>query len=234
MGPLENRFCFDMETLTAKGYPTQPFMLYEDNHLWIAYKPPGWIVQGALDSQKSLFEWAKDQIKETHNKKGQVFLGVVHRLDGPAQGIVVFAKTSKGASRLSEQIRNRNVSKKYYCVVENTSSLPVSAEMRSVLEGGKESSLRYKKLKANDNLAFLEVDLETGRKHQIRIMFSEKGMPIFGDAKYGSGRKLSTGSIALECYSMGFQHPIQEKGFYEVVLRTDLQWSKLLESSRKN
>lgn len=202
--------------------PRELVVLYEDNHLIAVFKPSGVLVQGDNTGATSLMDITKAWLKAKYQKPGNVFLGLVHRLDRPVSGIVLFAKTSKGASRLSEQFRNRSVKKTYWAVVQGT---PMSREASlqnylSESENGKilvveESSpgsklakLHYRTLLSQAGLSLLEIHLETGRKHQIRVQLSYLGHPILGDQKYGSSRG-NRDEIALLAERLEFAHPVR-------------------------
>ncbi len=173
-----------------------------------------------------LSEVVKEYIAEKYNKPGAVYLGVVHRLDRPTSGIVIFAKTSKALSRLNKMFSERQTIKTYWVIVKNT---PPNTEDRLVhylirnpkqnksyahvkeIDGSKQGILHYKVLKKLDNYYLLEVDLETGRHHQIRSQLSAIGLPIKGDLKYGFDRSNKDGSIHLHAKSLSFKHPVGQK-----------------------
>lgn len=195
-------------------------VLYEDNHLLVVVKPPLMPVMDDESKDKSLLNILKDEIKVRDEKRGNVYLGLVHRLDRPTGGVMVFAKTSKSASRLSEQIRTRSVEKKYLAVC-NSSPVKKEDTLKAnlldldgrviVSPKGKASSLSYSVLAEKDNKSLLSVELHTGRKHQIRVMLSNIGIPIVGDAKYGREKGLSK-TLGLWAYSLSFKHPtLKEK-----------------------
>jgi 23S rRNA pseudouridine1911/1915/1917 synthase len=205
-----------------------PKILAEDNHLLVVNKPQGWITQGALPGQRSLLEWAKEDLKRRYQKPGNVFLGVVSRLDGPVSGVVPLARTSKAASRLSEQIRNRQVEKIYWALVVGT---PHTASGRWVdglwrneaaaisrivpLEApeAKEAILEYRMLATDGARSLLELKLETGRKHQLRAQLAHHGHPIVGDTLYAPVGSPSDPqgripkAISLHCRFFGCLHP---------------------------
>ncbi len=193
-------------------------ILYEDNHLLVVYKKANMPVQ--LDDSKDLdlLTYLKDYLKNKYNKSGNVYLGLVHRLDRPVSGVMVFAKTSKSASRLSEQIRNKEFKKTYLAVVEG---IPLKEgkfvdkllkdEKTNIVKidnKGKEAILSYKLLGTKDNLSLVEIDLETGRSHQIRVQFSSRGYPLYGDMKYNNNVK---DDIALFSESITLLHPITKE-----------------------
>jgi 23S rRNA pseudouridine1911/1915/1917 synthase len=195
-------------------------VLYEDNHLIAVYKPGGILVQGDISREPSLMDMVKDYIKNKHNKPGKVFLGLVHRLDRPVSGIVLFARTSKSASRLSAQWRQRTITKIYWALVHGKMGLP-SGTLRNYLEkgekavsladetrkGSQEAVLSYRTLRVKGKASLLEVNLRTGRKHQIRAQLSAEGCPIVGDVKYGAPVRREDGSICLLAKSLTFMHP---------------------------
>ena len=196
-------------------------VIYEDNHIIVVEKPIN--VPTCEDDSKDidLLSLVKFYLKEQYNKPGNVYLGLVHRLDRPVGGIMVFAKTSKAASRLNEQIRENKIEKKYYCVVsgilKNKSDilkdyLLKDSKMNKVVvnKKGKYAELDYKVLAEKENLSLIEVNLHTGRSHQIRVQFSSRNYPLFGDQKYN--KKAIVGEqIALYSFSLTFKHPISKE-----------------------
>ena len=199
-------------------------VLYEDNHLIIVNKSPCEIVQGDKTGDKPLSEIVADYLKEKYNKPGNVFVGVVHRLDRPVSGVVLFAKTSKALSRMNAMFADKEkVRKTYWAIVEKS---PVQLEATLVhwlrkneeqnksyvvtkgAPGSKEAILDYKTLTVGDNYSLLEVQLKTGRHHQIRCQLSANGTIIRGDLKYGAKRSLPDGSISLHARSLIFEHPV--------------------------
>lgn len=201
-------------------------VIYEDNHIIIVNKAPGEIVQGDKTGDTPLSETVKQWIKKTHNKPGNVFLGVVHRLDRPVGGLVVFAKTSKALSRLNEMFRNGDVHKTYWAITRNQP--PKNSDLLthyittvernnksyaslSPKSGAKESKLQYRLLATGDRYFLVEVKLLTGRKHQIRVQMSTIGCPIKGDLKYGDKRSNPDGSISLIARRIQFTHPVSGK-----------------------
>lgn len=196
-------------------------ILYEDNHLIAVFKPAGILTQADDSGAKCLMDDVKKYLKEKYQKPGNVFLGLLHRLDCNVGGIVLFAKTSKGASRLSEQFRERTVKKQYHAVIEG-----VLIEKKQTLvhflkkDSGKNKveifnndddpdakrvELDYEVVKSNGKFSLLKINLHTGKSHQIRAQLSFIGHPIVGDAKYGSKEKLKDDSIALCATSLSFQ-----------------------------
>ena len=205
-------------------------VLYEDNHIIIVNKESGEIVQGDKTGDIPLSETVKAYIKEKYAKPGEVFLGVVHRLDRPVSGLVVFARTSKALARLNDMFRNNEVHKTYWALCCGKPS-PESALLtdwmtrneklnKSFIAKGpggeaKEAKLRYKFLKSTERYHLIEVELLTGRHHQIRCQLSHIGCPIKGDLKYGAPRSNPDGGISLHARSIRFVHPVQKT---EIVL----------------
>ncbi len=201
-------------------------VVYEDNHLIVVNKVPGEIVQGDKTGDQPLSETVKQWIKEAHSKPGNVFLGVVHRLDRPVAGLVVFAKTSKALSRMNEMFRKGEVHKTYWAIVQNSPAAE-SGELKHYIktvernnksyaslkpsDSAKEARLRYRHLASTDRYHLLEVELLTGRKHQIRVQLSAIGCPIKGDLKYGARRSNPDGSISLMARRIRFIHPVSGK-----------------------
>lgn len=201
-------------------------ILFEDNHLIIVNKRSGDIVQGDKTGDTPLSEIVKEYIKEKYNKPGAVFLGVVHRLDRPTTGIVVFAKTSKSLERFNKMLRDKLVNKTYWAVVKNKPAKEIdtltgflkknpknnkSTSYTSEIEGSKKAVLHYKTLKSLNNYHLLEVDLETGRHHQIRCQLAAIGSPIKGDLKYGFDRSNKDASIHLHARKIEFIHPVNKE-----------------------
>ena len=204
-------------------------VLYEDNHIIIVHKESGEIVQGDKTGDIPLSETVKDWIKKEHNKPMNVFLGVVHRLDRPAQGIVVFAKTSKALARLNKMFARQEIKKTYWVITENLPrECEISAEKFITLHnwlvrnekqnksyaydrekaGAKEAILEYRILASGKKYHLLEVKLHTGRHHQIRCQLAHIGCPIKGDLKYGAKRSNPDGSISLLAHKVEFEHPV--------------------------
>ena len=201
-------------------------VLYEDNHLIIVNKKSGDIAQGDKTGDTPLSEVVKLYLKEKYNKPGNVFLGVVHRLDRPTTGVIVFARTSKALERLNKMLRDKTIRKTYWAVVKNkpaksedtlTSYLKKnpknnkSTAYTQETEGSKRAVLHYKILKSLDNYHLMEVDLETGRHHQIRCQLAAIGSPIKGDLKYGFNRSNRDGSIHLHARKIAFVHPVSKE-----------------------
>lgn len=209
-------------------------VVYEDNHLIVVYKESGEIVQGDKTGDTPLSETVKAYIKEKYHKPGEVFLGVVHRLDRPVSGLVVFARTSKALSRLNDMFRRGEVHKTYWAITRNAPREPEGtlthwlvrnerqnksyAHDREV-PGSKQAVLHYRLLGHTDNYCLLEVNLLTGRHHQIRCQLAQMGCPIKGDLKYGARRSNPDGSISLLSRRVQFVHPVSKK---EIVLESPL------------
>ena len=201
-------------------------VVYEDNHIIIVNKHSGEIVQGDKTGDKPLSETVKEYIKQKYNKPGNVFLGVVHRLDRPVSGLVVFAKTSKALSRLNDMFRTGDVHKTYWAIVKrrdiategtltdwltrNERQNKSYAHEREV-PGAKKAVLKYKVRAVADNYMLIEVTLLTGRHHQIRCQLSHMGCPIKGDLKYGAPRSNPDGSISLLSRRVEFVHPVSKE-----------------------
>lgn len=191
-------------------------VIHEDNHLLVVEKPINIPTQEDNTKDKDLLTILKEYIKEKYNKPGNVYLGLVHRLDRPVGGIMVFARTSKAASRLSEQVRNKTFKKTYNAVVigniENTGKLKdnlLKDEKRNIVKmdkNGKEAILNFKKLNYKNNMSLVEINLKTGRSHQIRVQMAHHGYPLFGDQKYNKTAKVGE-QIALFAKKIEFIHP---------------------------
>ncbi|MCH8553831.1 MAG: RluA family pseudouridine synthase [Schleiferiaceae bacterium] len=206
---------------------TLPFeILYEDNHLIAVNKRPSDLVQADETQDAIMPDYIKKYLKEKYNKPGDAFLGVIHRLDRPASGVVLFAKTSKGLSRMVEQFKNRETQKTYWIVVEGVHpNASGSAEDYLIKQqkqnksyvtqaqrtGAKKATLHYTALKTLDNYTLFEVQLETGRHHQIRVQMSSRGYIIKGDIKYGAHRANTDKSIHLHARSLAFHHPVSKE-----------------------
>lgn len=198
-------------------------VVFEDNHLLVINKKAGQLVQGDKTGDESLLDSLKNFIKIKDKKPGNVFLGLVHRIDRPTSGLVIYAKTSKALTRLTQMVKNREIKKTYWAVVPKV-EIPKSQRLIHYLkkneknnkstvfpkpsEGAKESILNYEIIKTLDNFQLLEIDLETGRHHQIRAQLSKIGVPIKGDLKYGSPRSNPDGGIHLHARKLEFVHPV--------------------------
>ena len=221
-------------------------VVYEDNHIIIVNKQSGEIVQGDKTGDRPLSETVKDYIKVKYHKPGNVFLGVVHRLDRPVSGLVVFAKTSKALARLNEMFRMGDVHKTYWAIVKNTPTQS-EAELNNWIvrnekqnksyaydhevKNSKNARLRYSVLARTDRYTLLEVHLMTGRHHQIRCQLSHMGCPIKGDLKYGFPRSNPDGSISLMAKRIEFVHPVSKDTIQvEAPTPSDALWKALAES----
>jgi len=216
-------------------------IVFEDNHLLIINKKAGQLVQGDKTGDASLLDLIKDFIKKRDNKPGNVFLGLVHRIDRPTSGLVIYAKTSKALSRLTQMVKNREIKKTYWAVVAKE-MIPQSQRLVHYLqknektnkatvfikptENAKESILNYQIIKTLDNFQLLEIDLETGRHHQIRAQLSKIGVPIKGDLKYGAARSNPDGGIHLHARKLAFIHPVTKENLEVVapVPQNDAVW----------
>ncbi len=199
-------------------------ILYEDNHVIVCIKPAGVLSQSDGSGAPDMLTILKRYIKEKYEKPGEVYLGLVHRLDRPVSGVMVFARTSKAASRLSEQIRSRKVEKLYRCVVngvlegsgrlENYISKDEGKNIVTVSDtekpGYKASYLDYRAVASKDGLTLVEVKLGTGRSHQIRAQMAHNGYPLLGDQKYGQ-KDNRCKDIALESFKLSFEHPVKRE-----------------------
>jgi len=184
-------------------------VLYEDNHLIAVYKPAGILTQGDRSKDVCMMDMVKDYLKEKYHKPYNVFLGLLHRLDRQVSGIVLFAKTSKGASRLSEQFRSRKVEKIYHAVVlgepKQDREKLISFLKKNEKEKIKRAELFYEVLAFNKKYSLLKIKLQTGRFHQIRVQLSSMGFPILGDIRYGAPFLLPDKNIALSATSLSFK-----------------------------
>ena len=201
-------------------------VVYEDNHIIIVNKKSGEIVQGDKTGDTPLSETVKQWIKEKYAKPGNVFCGVVHRLDRPVFGLVVFAKPSKALARMNEMFRNGDVHKTYWAITKNrppkdedtlvhyiTTTERNNKSYASTVEkpGAQKAVLKYRVISQSDNYYLIEVKLLTGRKHQIRVQLAAIGCPIKGDLKYGAKRSNPDGSISLLARNVTFVHPVSKQ-----------------------
>lgn len=201
-------------------------VLYEDNHIIIVNKAPGEIVQGDKTGDKPLSERVKEYLKVKYDKPGNVFCGVTHRLDRPTSGVVVFAKTSKALSRLNAMFKNNEIDKTYWAIVKKLPEKTEATLTHYLIKNErtnkstahdvekpntKKSVLHYKVIAQSQNYNLLEVELETGRHHQIRCQLSKIGSPIKGDLKYGAERSNPDGSISLHARKIAFVHPVSKE-----------------------
>lgn len=210
-------------------------IIYEDNHLLVVLKPINIPVQEDDSKDLDMLTYLKKYLKEKYNKPGNVYLGLVHRLDRPVSGIMVFAKTSKAASRLSEQIRNHTFKKEYMAVLCGKTpkkDILVDKLLKNpktnttvVSEKGKEAILSYELIEYKNNYSLVKINLETGRSHQIRVQFSSRGYPLYGDQRYNK-KALPKQQIALFANRLEFIHPVtKEKLFFEEELPNFEPWN---------
>lgn len=221
-------------------------VVYEDNHVIIVNKSSSEIVQGDKTGDKPLSETVKEYIKEAYAKPGNVFLGVVHRLDRPVSGVVLFARTSKALPRLNDMFRNGEVRKTYWAIVKDAPPQPsgtlehwlVRNEKQNKsyaydreVPNSKKAILDYRVIGSSDNYHLLEVNLKTGRHHQIRCQLAKMGCPIKGDLKYGAKRSNPDGSISLHARSISFTHPVSKQPIEAVApVPEDNLWQSLTTS----
>ena len=198
-------------------------ILYEDNHLLGLYKEAGRLVQGDRTGDITLLALAKDYLREKYHKPGNVFLGLVHRLDRPVSGVVFFARTSKAASRLATSFRLRRVEKIYRAVVEGSLATDTGTLVNDLVRHGthsrvakesqpkaKRAELDYRVVSRKSGYTLVEVRPATGRHHQIRVQFADTGHPVAGDMKYGSSQPLADRSIALHALRLSVEHPVKD------------------------
>lgn len=200
-------------------------LLYEDNHILVAVKPAGILSQSDKTQDPDMLGLIKGYLKEKYNKPGDVYLGLVHRLDRGVGGVMVFAKTSKAASRLSDTIRKKEIAKRYYAILEGVpaqtqgllrSYLVKDEEKNKVtcvdsdVQNAKEAVLEYELCQVSAGRSLVKIDLHTGRPHQIRVQFSQIGCPVLGDVKYGNNPK-GRSYPALWSYSLTFIHPVKKE-----------------------
>ncbi|MBR4999895.1 MAG: RNA pseudouridine synthase [Rikenellaceae bacterium] len=201
-------------------------ILYEDNHLLVVNKKAGQLVQADTSGDLALEDEIKAFIKVRDNKPGNVFLGVVHRIDRPVSGVILFAKSKKALVRMNEMMKKRELEKHYWAITENRPAELEALLVHQLMRDGKtnksfvvatprgdskEARLRYKVLNISDRYTLLDVELMTGRHHQIRCQLSKIGCPIRGDLKYGAKRSMPDGSISLHSRSLTFTHPVRNE-----------------------
>ena len=200
-----------------------PEVLYLDNHLLAVVKPAGMLAQGDATGDASLLDWGKAYLKQKFSKPGNVFLGLVHRLDRPASGVMVLARTSKAAARLTEQFRRRTPEKRYLAMAEGRLAGSGALEDYLVKENrrvrvvdkeyprAKRAALRWQAVAHRDGLTLVEIALETGRAHQIRVQLAHHDHPLLGDFRYGARRELDGRNLALHAYRLTVEHPTRRE-----------------------
>ena len=224
-------------------------VVYEDNHVIIVHKESGEIVQGDKTGDKPLSETVKDYIRDKYHKPGNVFLGVVHRLDRPVAGLVVFARTSKALSRLNDMFRNGEVHKTYWAITRNKPAEDEGTLVNWIVRnekqnksyvydkevpGAKRAELKYRVIAHTENYHLLEVHLLTGRHHQIRCQLAHMDCAIKGDLKYGAPRSNPDGSISLLSREVAFIHPVSKKEIKaESLIPDDRLWRDIAEEVTK-
>lgn len=220
-------------------------VVYEDNHLIVVNKAAGEIVQGDKTGDKPLSEMVKDYLREKYNKPGNVFCGVIHRLDRPVCGLVVFAKTSKALARMNKLFQERSVQKTYWAISRNVPPKDKGILVdyltprehnnktyvsHAPVDGAQKAVLDYTLLAETGYYCLLEVNLHTGRKHQIRAQLSSMGCPIRGDLKYGDRRSNPDGGISLQSHRLKFKHPVSKQVIDIVApIPNDNLWKALAE-----
>ncbi|MDR9399098.1 MAG: RluA family pseudouridine synthase [Salibacter sp.] len=206
--------------------PFEDRILFQDNHIIVINKRAGEIIQGDKTGDKPLSETVKEYLKYRFNKPGNVYLGIVHRIDRPTSGAIMFAKTSKAASRLSKMFQSKEIEKTYWAItaekpknkegtlthyLQKNNNKNKSFAVDNERDGYKKAVLHYEVLAGSDRYHLWEVDLETGRHHQIRVQLAQIGCPIKGDLKYGFARSNKDASISLHARSIEFTHPVQKE-----------------------
>lgn len=209
-------------------------IVYEDNHIIVVFKHSGEIVQGDKTGDKPLSEYVKDYLKGKYNKPGNVFCGVVHRIDRPTSGLVIFAKTSKALTRLNEMLRKGEIHKTYLAIVEGVPTITSDTLTDYLINDGRNNKTRlvdakyphaqrsvlsYELYGKGERYSLLKVKLFTGRKHQIRCQLANIGHPVKGDLKYGARRSNPDGGISLMAWQLRFVHPVSKK---EIILTAPL------------
>ena len=220
-------------------------ILFEDNHILAVNKLPGQLVQGDKTGDKPLSELVKTYIKDKYNKPGEVYLGVVHRIDRPTSGVVLFARTSKAAARLSEQFQHKEIDKSYWTIVQGHCEkeaqqlvnhlFKIEKKNKSIVvqpdkAGAKQASLTYSTVEKGDRYTLLSVNIETGRHHQIRCQLAKMGNPVQGDVKYGAKRANKDRSISLHARSIEFTHPTTKERIKLKAPKPDSVWWNVFKS----
>ena len=224
-------------------------ILFEDNHLIIVNKKPGELSQGDITRDKTLVDNIKNYLKKKYKKPGNVYLGVTHRLDRPTSGSIIFAKTSKALKRLNELFKNNDIKKTYWAIVKSTKKKKYeklenfliknqkqnkSYVTKNVNINAKKAILHFKTICILNEYSLIEINLETGRHHQIRVQLSNIGLPIKGDLKYGFPRSNNDGSINLHSRKINFTHPVTKKNI-EIVAKPPKNniWDSCLNCAEK-
>jgi 23S rRNA pseudouridine1911/1915/1917 synthase len=213
-------------------------VLYEDNHIIAVFKPAGVLSQPDKTGNPSMLEEVKKYLKEKYHKPGNVFVGLLHRLDRPVSGIMIFAKTSKGASRLSEQFRNQEIEKTYEVIVigkpvkekgmlKNVLGKDIKTKKANEYADGQEAVLYYEVIKSNDTYSLLKISIEGGKFHQIRAQLSAAGFPILGDVKYGGQTWNNEKSIALCATGLSFKKATEDR-MVHLQIKTPEEWEGYL------
>lgn len=224
-------------------------VLYEDNHIIIVNKKTGDIVQGDKTGDKPLSEVISEYLSEKYNKPGRAFVGIVHRLDRPVSGVVLFAKTSKGLSRMNDIVKERRIQKRYWAIVLNAPPKEEDTLVNYLYKNEKQNKsyvadeshtgalraeLKYRLIASSDRYHLLEVELHTGRHHQIRVQLSHIGCIIKGDVKYGAGRTNPDGSIGLHARLLAFEHPVSHLPISVIAKVPDDSLWRFFEETCKN
>lgn len=226
-------------------------ILYEDNHILVVRKPPGLPVQSDTTGDICLIDVIKEDLKTRYEKPGNVYLGLVHRLDRPVGGLMILARTSKAMTRLSETMRERNIVKEYLAVVSGTAPLPPKGELvhylkknsktnkssvyKNPMADTREARLDYEYITSSSHYHLLKIRLHTGRHHQIRAQLSFCGWPIKGDIKYGARRTNPGPYLHLHSWHLKFPHPVRKEDmeFYDVPDSSDPVWKFFMEEIKK-
>ena len=223
----------------------EPLILWEDNHLLAVSKPAGMLVQGDITGDRCLKDWAEEDVAKRFKKPGKAFIGLPHRLDRPTSGLVVLAKTSKALTRMNALFAGRELQKTYWAIVEGTVAEPHQRLVHRLIRDGKtkksfvsqkaeaqEAILSYRVMAIGDRYTLLEVNLETGRHHQIRVQLQAIGHPIKGDLKYGAKRSNPDGGICLHARGMELIHPVSQEALrLEAPAPKDPLWDALIHSA---
>lgn len=219
-------------------------ILYLDNHLLVINKPPGTLAQGDHTGDETVLTMGKAYLKAHFNKPGRVFLGLVHRLDRPASGVMVLARTSKAAKRLTDQFRRREPVKRYMAIVEGSCAAGercvdyLVKENRNVrvvdsgYPGAKRAVLQWRKVAHREGVSLVDVHLETGRSHQVRVQLAHRGHPLLGDFRYGARRPFDGRNLALHCYHLAITHPTRRETMHWSTLPAD-DWNPFFEAEIK-